>query len=52
VSLIWGVGKAFAATLERDGIRTIGQLQTMEETLMRRYGVMGKRLYPPGARRG
>ena len=25
---IWGVGKAFAATLERDGIRTIGQLQT------------------------
>jgi DNA polymerase-4 len=31
VTLIWGVGKAFAATLERDGIRTIGQLQTMEE---------------------
>lgn len=46
VTLIWGVGKAFAATLERDGIRTIGQLQTMEEAdLMRRYGTMGQRLY-------
>ena len=46
VRMIWGVGKAFAKTLERDGIRTIGQLQTMEETdLMRRYGSMGKRLY-------
>jgi len=46
VTLIWGVGKAFAATLEKDGIRTIGQLQTMEEgTLMKRYGVMGRRLY-------
>ncbi|MDX3973435.1 DNA polymerase IV [Shinella sp.] len=46
VRLIWGVGKALAETLERDGIRTVGQLQTMEETdLMRRYGVMGKRLF-------
>ena len=46
VTLIWGVGKAFAATLERDGIRTIGQLQAMEEPdLMRRYGTMGQRLY-------
>ena len=46
VRLIWGVGKAFSETLERDGIRTVGQLQTMEETdLMRRYGVMGKRLF-------
>jgi Nucleotidyltransferase/DNA polymerase involved in DNA repair len=46
VSLIWGVGKAFAETLARDGIRTIGQLQTMElDRLMKRYGVMGKRLY-------
>lgn len=45
VTTIWGVGKAFAATLERDGIRTIGQLQTMDETdLMRRYGSMGQRL--------
>jgi DNA polymerase-4 len=46
VTTIWGVGKAFAATLEADGIRTISQLQTMEEgDLMRRYGVMGQRLY-------
>lgn len=46
VTLIWGVGKAFAATLELDGIRTIGQLQQMERAdLMRRYGSMGDRLY-------
>ncbi len=46
VTTIWGVGKAFNASLEADGIRTIGQLQVMEEgDLMRRYGVMGQRLY-------
>lgn len=46
VTTIWGVGRAFAATLEADGIRTIGQLQEMEEgVLMRRYGTMGQRLY-------
>jgi DNA polymerase-4 len=46
VTTIWGVGKAFNATLEADGIRTIGQLQTMQEAdLMRRYGSMGQRLY-------
>lgn len=46
VSLIWGVGKAFNATLKRDGIHLIGQLQTMEEAeLMRRYGSMGQRLF-------
>ncbi len=46
VTMIWGVGKAFAATLERDGIRMIGQLQKMSRTdLMRSYGVMGDRLY-------
>jgi DNA polymerase-4 len=45
VTLIWGVGKALAATLQADGIKTIGQLQIMEEAaLMRRYGVMGQRL--------
>jgi DNA polymerase-4 len=45
VTLIWGVGKALAAALERDGIRLIGQLQERDETdLMRRYGVMGRRL--------
>ena len=46
VTLIWGVGKAFAAGLERDGIRTIGQLQAMERRdLIGRYGSMGERLY-------
>jgi DNA polymerase-4 len=46
VTLIWGVGNAFAAALERDGIRMIAQLQKMERAeLMRRYGVMGDRLY-------
>lgn len=46
VTLIWGVGKVFATTLEQDGIRTIGQLQRMErDELMRRYGTMGDRLY-------
>lgn len=46
VSLIWGVGKAFGEALARDGVRTIGQLQSMErDDLLRRYGVMGARLY-------
>ncbi|WP_082476227.1 DNA polymerase IV [Rhizobium sp. Leaf306] len=46
VTTIWGVGRAFDATLEADGIRTIGQLQAMNEAdLMRRYGTMGQRLY-------
>lgn len=46
VTTIWGVGKAFAATLERDGIRLVGQLQQMDRgDLMRRYGSMGDRLY-------
>ncbi|NTJ42111.1 DNA polymerase IV [Agrobacterium larrymoorei] len=46
VTTIWGVGKAFAATLEADGIRMISQLQDMEETdLMRKYGSMGQRLF-------
>ena len=46
VTMIWGVGKAFNATLEQDGIRTIGQLQKMDRgDLMRRYGTMGDRLY-------
>src|SRR5690606_26730932 len=42
----WGVGKAFATTLQQDGIHTIGQLQKMERgDLLRRYGTMGDRLY-------
>ena len=46
VTLIWGVGKAFAQTLANDGIHRIAQLQQMERSdLMRRYGTMGDRLY-------
>ncbi|POF29004.1 DNA polymerase-4 [Roseibium marinum] len=45
VGRIWGVGKVFQQKLERDGIRTIGQLQTMESVdLARRYGSIGLRL--------
>jgi DNA polymerase IV len=46
VTLIWGVGQAFASALQRDGLRTIGQLQALDQgELMRRYGSMGLRLY-------
>ncbi|MET1415169.1 DNA polymerase IV [Roseibium sp. HPY-6] len=45
VGRIWGVGKVFQKTLEKDGIKTIGQLQTMEAAdLARRYGSIGLRL--------
>jgi DNA polymerase-4 len=45
VGRIWGVGKVFQQKLERDGIRTIGQLQLMEAAdLARRYGSIGLRL--------
>ncbi|SHJ46560.1 DNA polymerase-4 [Aureimonas altamirensis DSM 21988] len=46
VTSIWGVGSATARSLAADGIVMIGQLQEMElETLIRRYGVMGQRLW-------
>lgn len=46
VTTIWGVGKALAGKLSLDGIETIGQLQQMEESLLiKRYGVIGQRLY-------
>ena len=45
VGRIWGVGKVFQKKLEKDGIRTIGQLQEMEAAdLARRYGSIGLRL--------
>ncbi|SON56013.1 DNA polymerase IV [Hartmannibacter diazotrophicus] len=45
ISLIWGVGKAAQARLAADGLRSIGQLQDMEEaTLAKRYGAMGLKL--------
>jgi DNA polymerase-4 len=45
VGFLWGVGPAFAATLERDGLRTIADLQRAEPAeLARRYGEQGLRL--------
>ena len=45
VTIIWGVGKALHRTLVADGIRTVGDLQRLEERdLMRRYGSIGQRL--------
>lgn len=45
VSLIFGVGKVFTETLNRDGYRTIGQLQTADPNdLIARYGDSGARL--------
>ena len=46
VRRIWGVGEAFARKLEGDGIRTVAQLQRMDEsTLAKSYGSMGLRLH-------
>lgn len=46
VGMIWGVGRALAAKMEAEGIRTIGQIREMDlRELMRRYGAMGMRLY-------
>jgi DNA polymerase IV len=46
VSIIWGVGRAMQASLARAGIERIAKLQTMEESdLIRRYGLIGQRLY-------
>jgi DNA polymerase-4 len=43
---IFGVGKAFAATLAADGIVQLRQVQEMEETdMMRRYGTMGRHVW-------
>ncbi|MFQ5535727.1 MAG: hypothetical protein ACE5EM_13045, partial [Sphingomonadales bacterium] len=45
VTRIFGVGKAFAARLGRDGIRTVGQIQAISERDMAtKYGAMGYRL--------
>ena len=45
ISLIWGVGAAMNARLERDGLKTIGQLQEMDPGLLaKRYGETGMRL--------
>ena len=45
VGSIWGVGKSLRGRLQRDGLTTISQLREMpEDDLIKRYGVMGKRL--------
>jgi len=45
VGIIWGVGKSLRDKLQRDSLRTIGDLQVMEEKeLVRRYGAIGGRL--------
>ncbi|GLK69557.1 DNA polymerase IV [Hansschlegelia plantiphila] len=45
IGFLWGVGPAFAETLARDGLRTIGDLQRAEpRDLGRRYGEQGLRL--------
>src|ERR1043165_2255313 len=45
VGFIWGVGKASAARLQRDGYSTVADLQRADESdLMKRYGVEGRRL--------
>ena len=46
VGAIWGVGQAMQTSLDKRGIKSIGQLQTMDRTdLMRQYGKMGARLF-------
>ncbi|MBZ0128277.1 MAG: DNA polymerase IV [Rhodobacteraceae bacterium] len=46
VGIIWGVGKAMQARLERDGIRTIADLRLRDrKDLGERYGMMGDRLW-------
>ena len=46
VNRIWGVGKALHRKLLADGISTIGQLRTRDESaLVGRYGSIGHRLY-------
>ena len=46
VGAIWGVGKAMQSHLNRAGITSISQLQSLEKNdLMKRFGSMGVRLY-------
>jgi DNA polymerase-4 len=46
VAMIWGVGAALQRKLEQDGMSTIAELRDRDEVwLMKRYGVMGRRLY-------
>lgn len=43
---IFGVGKVFAAKLEADGIKRLGQVQALDEgEMMKRYGAMGQHVW-------
>lgn len=45
VTLLWGVGKALAASLEREGIRTVGDLAARQPIwVAKRFGQVGLRL--------
>jgi DNA polymerase IV len=44
-TVIWGVGKSLHQKLLNDGLRTVGDLQGMDETeMIKRYGSIGGRL--------
>src|SRR5581483_9632261 len=46
VSVIYGVGRVAQEKLNRDGLRTIADLQRADEAdMMRRYGIEGRRLW-------
>ncbi len=46
VSAIWGVGQSLQTSLEKRGIKLVGQLQTLDRTdLMQQYGKTGARLF-------
>ncbi|WP_316015422.1 DNA polymerase IV [Roseobacter sp. HKCCA0434] len=46
VGVIWGVGAAMRARLERDGIRTITDVRRYaEDDMMRKYGGMGRHVW-------
>lgn len=46
VSTLWGVGRATAAALEAEGLRTVADLRRVDESrLMRRFGLLGRRLH-------
>lgn len=46
IGTIYGVGPAFQKRLAADGLQAIGQLRELsEDTLMRRYGAIGQRLW-------
>lgn len=45
VASIWGVGPSLRRKLEKDGLKTIGQLRDLaEDDLIKRYGIIGRRL--------